>query len=158
LVETGLYDNACCIPWGQTFVATASNVAGMVVLIDDPNNPSGDQATLDGPANLVLYDASDLGSPVALGSTLVATMGESLSGQLTLLFSAPIPTTIGDSYFIGIESADEYGIGLRSITTSTYPDGAEAWIDNGSIVPFAGSGRDLSFQILADTTPPLARI
>lgn len=149
-----LYDNVGVIPSGQTFVATVSNIAGMVVVIGDPNNPTGDTGTLEGPARLVLFDATNPADPVALGSTLLIGPGATLSGQVTLLFHTPIHTTIGRTYFVGIDSADSFGLGLRSQTTSTYNQGREAWINNGVIVEI-GSGRDLSFQILRGT-PPLA--
>lgn len=150
------YDNAGTVPFGQTFVAMASNIAGMVVVIGDPNNPTGDTATLNGPARLVLYDAANPADPVALGSTLLIGPGETLSGQVTLLFHTPIHTTVGRTYFSGIDTADSFGIGIRDINRSTYNQGKEAWIDNGVLVE-AGSGRDLSFQILRGT-PPLATV
>lgn len=154
LEQPAAYDNAGTVPFGQTFVAMASNIAGMVVVIGDPNNPTGNTGTLDGPARLVLYDATDPTNPVALGSTLLIGPGETLSGQVTLLFHTPIHTTVGRTYFSGIDTADIFGIGIRDLNTSTYSQGREAWINNGVIVE-GGSGRDLSFQILR-ATPPLA--
>jgi collagen triple helix repeat protein len=156
LEQPPAYDNAGTVPFGQTFVATASNIAGMVVVIGDPNNPTGATGTLDGPARLVLYDATNLADPVALGSTLLIGPGETLSGQVTLLFHTPIHTTVGRTYFSGIDTADSFGLGVRDVSTSTYGQGREAWINNGVIVE-AGSGRDLSFQILSGT-PPLAAV
>jgi collagen triple helix repeat protein len=156
LVQPPVYDNAGTVPFGQTFVATASNIAGMVVFIGDPNNPTGNTGTLDGPARLVLYDATNPAAPVALGSTLLIGPGQTLSGQVTLLFHTPIYTTVGRTYFSGIDTADSFGVGLRDLSTSTYDQGKEAWINSGVIVE-GGSGRDLSFQILSGT-PPLAAV
>jgi hypothetical protein len=157
LVVTGLYDNAGGATFGQTFTATTSNVAGLVVLIDDPNHPGDDTATLDGPARLVLFDATDPDSPVLLANSSVVDAGVALSGQVTLLFAAPVQTQIGELYFIGIATSDSYGIGMRDIYVSTYDGGAEAWMNFDSPrLRFPGSGRDLSFQILTDPSsqPP----
>ena len=134
-------------PWGQTFVAEDLFVLGARWYIGDPAQPDrSDVNELAGVADLVLFDVSDISNPHELARTQVQDAGGSAFGLSTFLFTSPVSTTIGSSYFIAIAANDAFGLGLVSLS-STYVGGAEAYFDGGAI-QLAG-GRDTSFEVLS---------
>jgi hypothetical protein len=155
LASPALYDNAEQIvsghraEWGQTFISQGG-ISGVKVYIGDPSRP-GDPLVdeLVGPADLVLYDISDLLAPIEIARTQILSSGNSKFGLSEFHFGSPIPTTIGTSYFFAISTLDtSYGVGLRDQYVSTYAGGAEAWrnLDTGEIM-ISPLGRDLSFEV-----------
>lgn len=151
-----IYDNigGAANEYGQTFTSDGGAVSEIRVYIGDPTRPN--EATVNelvGPAELVLYDASNLLTPIELGRNQVLSGAESASGLVTFLFSSPIPTTQGHSYFFSISAPDSFGIGLTGFS-STYTDGSEAWrsISTGEIT-LVNTGRDLSFLVTTVPTP-----
>jgi hypothetical protein len=142
-----IYDNAGYVPYGQTFKAVKSRVYGVKWYIGDPTRP--DEPCCDelvGRAFLVLYDATDPNKPVLLARTKVQREGEYSFGVSTYCFASPVAVTPGRQYFLALETTDIYGLGLRSQTDSTYPDGGEATLQGGQVV--AGE-RDTSFNVLS---------
>jgi hypothetical protein len=73
------------------------------------------------------------------------------------MFDAPVATLVGGTYYIAVEAADPFGIGLRSPNFSTYGDGAEARIINGTL-ELAQDGRDMSFEIVTAIPEPGAAL
>lgn len=160
LVVPPAYDNARGI-MGQTFTAVDFFVSGIQVYINDPSRPNDDSVNaLVGPADLVLMDATNLLSPTELRRTRILQGGVSASGLTTFLFDSFVPTVVGQRYFFGLDTAtDFYGIGLRSLTSSTYDGGGQAFINctpnigctagvpSGAIIEAQGA-RDLSFAVL----------
>ncbi len=141
-------------PWGQTFVSEEPLVLGARWYIGDPTRPSDSRVNeLLGVADLVLYDANNISSPFEIARTQVQDASGSTFGLATFLFASPVITTVGSSYFIGIQAADAFGLGLRTIFTSTYAGGAESYFDRGTFVvqPF---GRDTSFEVLSAVPEP----
>lgn len=150
---------------GQTFLATGANVIGFHANIGNPAGPNS-LGPLVGPADLVFLDAANLAAPVELARFQVVRPGIEIRGQIDFLFPAAIATTPNHRYFIGLEAADPFGIGMRSQNTSTYPDGEESFVISGAISNAGPGGRDLAFRILsrepgiagaAFLTPPLCR-
>ena len=91
--------------YGQTFIATDPSVTGVKLYIGDPSRPNVSEVNeLSGPAELVLYDATNLLSPVELGRSLVVANAQSVQGLVTFSFTSPIPTTVGSMYFFSIRS------------------------------------------------------
>lgn len=157
LAPPTLYDNAGPPSvWGQTFVAQDGFVSGVQVFVGDPSRPTNPAVNaLLGPADLVLYDATNLLSPVALATTQVVPSAASVDGLVTWLFSTPVATLLGTKYFFGIDTADSYGLGLRSQSASTFAGGAEAFLNvSTGVLTEASNGRDLSFAVLAPTAVP----
>lgn len=160
------YDNAR-EDFGQTFVAVDDFVSGVSMYIGDPFRPGiVSVGELLGPADLVLWDATDLGNPIELHRTQVLSTGVSTSGLTTFLFDSLVPTVVGARYFFGITTADLYGIGIRELTSSTYAGGAEAYRNCALNAPCSASfavgalieldefGRDLSFAVYGPEGPP----
>src|SRR5688572_19152667 len=123
----GVYDNAeTPLEYGQTFIAENTLMSGVRVYIGNPSDPDNPTVNeLIGPADLVLYDASNLLQPIEIGRSLVVPSGTSLEGLVSLVFDAPVPTVIGNRYCFVLSTVDSYGIGLRQQHFSTYPGGAE---------------------------------
>lgn len=151
------YDNAeASAEYGQTFVAVDSLFGGVQLYIGDPTRPGNPLVNeLVGPAELVLYDATDLLNPTELHRSTVLPSSQIAAGLVTFWLDAPVATTVGDRYFFSLRTSDMYGIGLRSTTTSTYADGAEAFRSaiTGQITE-APVGRDLSFAVLSSAPVP----
>ena len=113
-------------PWGQTFVAEDLFVLGARWYIGDPAQPDrSDVNELAGVADLVLFDVSDISNPHELARTQVQDAGGSAFGLSTFLFTFPVSTTIGSSYFIAIAANDAFGLGLVSLS-STYVGGGRS--------------------------------
>ncbi len=157
LATPATYDNAePSAEYGQTFVAVDSFFGGVQLYINDPARPGNPLVNeLVGPAELVLYDASDLLNPTELHRSTVLQPSEIASGLMTFWLDAPVATTVGDRYFFSLRTSDMYGIGLRSTTASTYAGGAEAFRSGttGQITE-APVGRDLSFAVLNSAPVP----
>lgn len=145
LFETGIYDNQGDGLSGQTFLATSQNFFGVRLFIGKPGGPVS-LSSLIGPADLVLMDAASLDSPVEIERFEVVPAGVELEGVFDFILPVSIPTQLGHRYFVGIDAADFFGIGLVNGTSSTYPDGEQAFFINGVLVP-AGNNRDLTFRI-----------
>jgi hypothetical protein len=154
LATPTVYDNAEPLSdYGQTFRAVDTAMSGVQLYIDDPTRPGNSAVNeLIGPAELVLYDATSLISPIELHRTTVLQPAVSASGLVTFLFDTSVATNIGSRYFFGVNTNDPYGIGLRSQFNSTYSDGAEAFRDRttGQLTETV-TGRDLSFAVLGSS-------
>ncbi len=150
-----LYDNVGGgVTYGQTFVAEASSFHGVRVYLGDPDralDPSVNE--LAGPATLYLFDATDLSLPALIGSSEVLGGLETRSGLTSLVLGHPLSTTIGNRYFFGIGTSDQFGLGLRS-GSSTYGGGAESFINNLGAVAELPQGRDVSFAIITTENVP----
>ncbi len=155
LAAPAAYDNVGGgVSWGQTFVSEESLILGARWYIEDPTRPNEPLVNaLVGPADLVLYDATNIASPIELARTQVLDANGSLSGLSTLAFAAPVSTPVGGIFYIAIEAGDGFGTGLRSVDSSTYAGGSQAFINGGAIVEVA-SGRDTSFEILSAVPEP----
>src|SRR5262245_47634760 len=145
-----VYDNAePTRDYGQTFIAQDNFAAAVQLYINDPTRPDDPRVNeLVGPADLVLYNATDLLNPIEIARSRVVPPGTSVEGLLTFLFDAPVPTEVGARYFFAISADDLYGVGLQDLD-STYDGGAEAFRDRtmGQIAEFF-NGRDMSFAVL----------
>ncbi len=136
-----------CIPSGEALVLGARWYIG------DPTRPSDPRVNeLSGVAHLVLYDVANVSNPLKVARTQIQDPSGTTSGLSTFLFSSPVMATIGSSYFIGIEAADSFGMGLRSLS-STYPGGAESYFD-GSTFVVVWTGRNTSFEVLSAVPEP----
>lgn len=133
--------------YGQLFLALDEKFIGVRFYLGEPSGPPSHNS-LTGPADLVLVDAADLSEPNEIARFEVVPAGSELHGAYDFYLPAAVPTTVGHRYFVGLQAVDLYGIGMRSQTTSTYPDGSEANFFNGQIIPFP-NGRDLSFRIFS---------
>jgi hypothetical protein len=103
---------------------------------------------------LVLYDASNLLAPIELARDHVLSIGDSASGLVTFSFATAIPTAAGNNYFFAINALDGFGVGLRSLSSSTYAGGSEAWRNIGSgEITVISTGRDLSFEVTSVAVP-----
>jgi hypothetical protein len=145
-----VYDNATKAQvWGQTFIAADSSFGGVRVYIGDPSHPDAPTLNdLQGPAELVVFDVSDISHPRRLGTEPFLARGATASGLTTITLEDPLPTVAGKKYFFGIDACDDYGIGLRAAKQSTYPDGAESTlIRETGVIAENPLGRDLSFQV-----------
>ncbi|MDX1998116.1 MAG: hypothetical protein SF066_10400 [Thermoanaerobaculia bacterium] len=143
LATPAAYDNlGAGLTAGQTFLAQAASIAGIRVLI----GVNGQEDRLVGPADLVLYDASNLDLPVELARTTFLAPGVEISGLVDLFLESPVPATLGQRYFIAVFAPDLFGMGIRSISSSTYPGGAEGFLVGGQVAE-AISGRDVSFAV-----------
>jgi hypothetical protein len=149
---------------GQTFLAAHQNFFGVRLHIGQAGGPPS-LGSLIGPADLVLMDAANYSAPIELARFEVVGSGAERQGVFDFLFPAAIPTEVGHRYYFGIDAADLFGMGLANGSMSTYPDGEEAYHQNGVITP-RGSMRDLSFRVywrepgIVDApylTPPLCR-
>ena len=149
LATPELYDNVGGgVTYGQIFVAEASSFSGVRVYLGDPDRALDPVVNeLAGPATLYLFDAADLGLPVLVTSGEVLGNLEFGIGLTSLLLDHAVPTVIGNRYFFGIGATDQFGLGLRS-GSSTYGGGSEAFINNLGSVAELPQGRDLSFAIL----------
>ncbi len=159
LATPAKYDNAYGYPetsYGQTFVSDGQSIVGVDIYVNDPTRPDDPCCNeLIGPAELRLYEVSDLNNPILLGTSTVAANGEVLSGLVPLNFDNPIQTSTGTSYFFMIFAADSYGLGLRTEdNTSTYPDGMQASYSAASdSVILHPDERDLSFRVRGIKAP-----
>ncbi|HKR59217.1 MAG TPA: M23 family metallopeptidase [Pyrinomonadaceae bacterium] len=147
-----IYDNAePPLEYGQTFIAQDRLMTGIRVYIGDPSRPGDPRVNeLIGPADLVLYEASNLLQPMEISRSQVVPSGMTLAGLTSLLFNTPAATVVGNRYFFALSTSDSYGIGLRAQLVSTYPDGAEATRDPGTgVITENPLGRDLSFHVLS---------
>ncbi len=148
--------------YGQTFIAEATQIAGIRWYIGRPDNE--DTPTLDGAADLVLYSLASANpaeaNPAEIGRTQIQVDGQSTEGLNTFLFDSMVATPIGASYFIGIDTPDLFGLGLGDQYISTYEGGYEARISDG-VFEFASvnpnpsinsSYRDTSFEIITQTS------
>lgn len=155
LLAPSLYDNTVVpVAAGQTFIAVSATVSGIRLFIGDPTRP-GDPSVgpIQGPADLILLDATDLANPVELERTKILPFGSSLSGELDFMLSSPVSTVVGTRYFLGLSASTGFGLGLSSDqTTSTYAGGSEASLDASGITEHA-TGRDASFQVYGDCPP-----
>ncbi len=155
LTTPAIYDNAGN-GFGQTFTATDNFMVGVRLYINDPTRPGNTAVNeLIGPADLVLFDLSNTTSPVEVARTRVVAASATASGLVTFYFGLPAATTIGKKYFFGIHTSDLFGIGMRDGSVSTYSGGAEAFqnVSTGQVTE-ASSGRDLSFEVLAQAVVP----
>jgi hypothetical protein len=146
------YDNAGLgSPFGQTFIAEDLSFLGITFYIGDPTRP-GELSVdaLTGDADLVLYEATDLSSPVELERRRVQSGSTSTFGITTFTFSRQVSTVIGTRYFAAIDALDGFGLGLRS-ATSSYPGGSEA-AKVGTVIQEIG-GRDTAFAVIAVPEP-----
>lgn len=146
------------ITGGQTFIATDGLFRGVRLYIADPNRMNEPNVgPLDGPAELVLYDAENLERPVLKGGETVVADGVAKQGEVDLILREPIPTVVGHRYFFGVRTRDNWGVGLTDPYNPTYPGGAESFLDEstGAIrdLSFEG-GRDLSFLIYSNCGIP----
>lgn len=164
LSAPGAYDNQGGGLSGQTFLAVYENFFGVRLYIGKPGGPDA-LGRLVGPADLVFMDAASLSSPVELERFEVVPVGTELEGVFDFILPAAIPTQPGRRYFVGIDAPDLFGIGMVNGTSSTYPEGEQAFVANGVLV-LAGNNRDLTFRILsrepgvvpnAFLTPPLCK-
>ena len=162
-----IYDNAGGgFSWGQTFVPEldyTGNVSGVRFYIGDPTRPGNVSVNeLEGEADLVFFDISNPNSAVELGRTQVQGATGVSAGLTTFNFSSSIVVNPGLSYFIGLDTADQFGLGLGQQLSSTYEDGFAAVIETG-VVGFAGGGcrvlgcgnvnaqyRDTAFEVVYD--------
>ena len=138
------YDNAGgSFSWGQTFVPELDypgHVSGVQFYIGDPSRPGNVSVNeLEGEADLVFFDISNPNSAVELGRTQVQGAAGVSAGLTTFNFSSSIAVNPGLSYFIGLDTVDQFGLGLGQQLASTYKYGFEAVIENG-VVGFAGGG------------------
>ncbi len=166
LATPGNYDNVGGSPespdYGQTFIATASSISGFQVYIGDPDRQDvAGVNNLRGPADLILYNASNLSAAVEIArENNVVSSDSPVGGQslpLTFTFTTPVSVNIGARYFFTIHAGDQYGIGLRSVSSSTYEGGAEAWIENSTSLVIAEhvAQKDLSFAVLSPGAAPV---
>lgn len=142
LAEPAAFDNAeTDRDYGQTFLAVDNQITGVEFYV-------GTDA-LEGPTELVLYEAGDSKDLVEIARSEVMPEGEVLEGFVAFSFDAPVLVEKGERHFFCINTADRYGIGLRDLTSSTYQYGAEASRDKatGALLEH-GTGRDLSFSVL----------
>ena len=146
--------------YGQTFIAQDINITGVQVFVGDPDRPNdaGINALI-GPANLLLYDATNFASPILLANDSVLTAFDTASGLTTFSFNSPVATTPGTQYFFAFDTVDYFGIGMQSLFSSTYADGAEAYRNptTGQLV-LVSAGRDLSFNVLSVPEPTSAAL
>jgi len=155
-----IYDNARD-GFGQTFVATGTSLRGISLYIRDPTRPDENVNELVGPADLVLSDISNPAHPIEIRRKQVLASGQSRPELLkTFLFDGPVPTIVGRKYFLSIATDDLFGLGLLQQFGSTYPGGAESYINCARNAPCdlnlgpAGAvleeqgGRDASFKII----------
>ncbi|MBX9627946.1 MAG: putative Ig domain-containing protein, partial [Gemmataceae bacterium] len=153
LVVPPVYDNAHEESWrdyGQTFVAEADHMAGVQLYINDPSRPGNDHVNeLVGPADLILYDATDFLNPIEVGRSRVVEPGVSVSGLTSFLFDSSVPTVVGRKYFFTVAADDRYGVGMYDLNVSGYAGGAEGARDRitGEIADYP-NGRDMSFAVL----------
>lgn len=154
LAVPAAYDNVGAgTVWGQTFTAESGSVLGASWYFGDPSRPDvAAVSALEGPADLVLFDATDLTSPIEIARTQAQGTGSRSFGLTGFMFSTGAPTAVGGSYFIGLDTLDPYGIGLRGLTASTYSGGSQAYFDGG-IIHVASLGRDTSFAIISAPVP-----
>jgi hypothetical protein len=152
LTTPALYDNAGgAKDFGQTFIARDEMIGGVQFFIRDPARAADDPRVdeLEGPAELVLLDASDLTAPVELARATAAVGGEAIAGAYTFAFPAPVATTPGGRYFIGLSAGDGFGLGLTNQYESTFSDGNEATFDPATnLIAENPLSRDLSFQLV----------
>ncbi len=136
---------------GQTFVATSDYFAGVRIWIGDPTRPElPSVGSLLGPADLVLFDGTNLPSLIELARHRVVPVGEEISGEVDFFLACPVETNPGQRYYFALVAQDPYGMGLRQPLSSTYPDGSQTFIRDG--VPEEHStGRDVSFRIYGET-------
>ena len=156
-----VYDDAgeLSSDYGQIFTSEANLVSGVRWYIGDPTRPGQENVdALEGAADLVLYDAADVNNPIELARTQVQGPAGFSEGLSTFEFDTPIVVMVGHSYFIGLDTDDLYGLGLRAHTMSTYDGGYEARLRAGILEPAGGGGtnpitamRDTSFEILNDS-------
>jgi hypothetical protein len=164
LAPPAIYDNAKSL-FGQTFIAETDIVSGVSWYFGDPTRPGIEVVNeLAGVTDLVLFDASNLSGPSEIGRNRVQQAGQQSFGLTTFSFSTPITVVPGRTYFIAVDTEDQYfGLGLRQQNESSYDGGFEAMIDtSGGIAP-AGGGppsnipgarvRDTSFEILSTPVP-----
>jgi hypothetical protein len=143
---------------GQTFIADEGLLNGVSWYIGDPTRPNLASVNgLSGAASLVLYDASNLTSLIELSRQSIVGAGDSVLGLTRFDFAVPVSTQVGTTYYISIEAADGFGIGLRSLTQSTYADGSQAVLTQFGLALDA-SGRDTSFEIQSSPVPEPATI
>ena len=161
LVIPSAYDNIGGVNfYGQTFIAQDINITGVQVYVGDPARPSDAGVNaLIGPANLLLYDATNFASPILLASDPVLTASDTASGLTTFLFNNPVATIPGTQYFFAFDTVDYFGIGMQSLFSSTYADGAEAYRNptTGQLV-LVTAGRDISFNVLSVPEPTSAAL
>lgn len=146
------------ITGGQTFIAADGLFRGVRLYIGDPNRTTEPNVgPLNGPADLVLYDAENLERPVLKGGETVIADGVAKQREVDLILREPIPTVVGHRYFFGVRTRDNWGVGLTDAYNPTYPGGAESFLDEstGAIrdLSFEG-GRDLSFLIYSSCGAP----
>jgi len=154
----GVYDNVGGdSDFGQTFVAQDNLLSGFQVYIGDPTRPENTLVNeLIGPADLILYNATNLLSPFEIARDTVVNSGSIVNGLSTFLFNAPVATEIGTKYFFIILADDNYGIGLQAQYVSTYGYGAEARINENTLeITEHELERDLSFSVLSPSAQPV---
>ncbi len=140
------------ITFGQLFTAVSDRVSGVTFYLGDPARPGDSRVdALTGVAQLRLYEV-DVNDVVTLLATKAVNGANAvLEGQTTFHFDAPIRTVPGGRYFIGIQASDNFGLGLRDISASTYDGGAEAWIAAvENRLTLHSTRRDTSFRVLAN--------
>lgn len=150
-----VYDNAEA-NYGQVFVAEEGALAGVRLYIGDPTRPGDPQVdALDGLAYLVLFDATAPAAPVEIARAQVQSSAQSSFGLTTFLFGTSIPTVVGQSYFVAIDTLDQFGLGLTNQFVSTYSGGFEGRLNAGGAIEQAGAnGRDTSFEIVSTVAEP----
>jgi hypothetical protein len=148
-----IYDNAgqSGYTYGQTFLAQGNSFAGVRVYIGDPTRLSDSSVNeLVGAVQLVLYKVEAGGMVNELSSQTLGSATSSRRGLVEFRFDAPVSTSPGSKYFIGLRTTDQFGLGLRAATSSTYVGGAEAWISPGAgMLTEHPTGRDASFAVLS---------
>ncbi len=135
--------------YGQTFLADDLFVLGFEVYIGDPTRPNDEGVNaLVGPASIKLYDVASLSAPILLATSAILSASETSSGLSAFSFQTPVPTVPGGQYFFAFETTDLFGIGMRSLGSSTYAGGVEAYFNpaTGQVVA-EPSGRDMSFKV-----------
>jgi hypothetical protein len=146
-----IYDTALALPRssGQTFLSDGQYVTGVDVYIADPTrlaDPCCD--TISGLAELHLYDATDLSDYILLSVKQFDGSKLPVGTPASIDFDSPIPTVSGKRYAFFIFADDNYGLGLRSQTASTYSGGDEVlYPDDGNQIETGDEGRDLSFAV-----------
>ena len=151
LTTPQLYDNAQSgYVYGQSFTGLNSTVSGVKFYIGDPSRPNDVSVNaIEGQFTLLLYEVAANNSTVLLASKNFGNAASITSGAITASFDAVIGTTQGRKYFIGIRSADPFGLGLLAANSSSYAGGSEAWIPSGATaVTEHAAGRDTSFLLL----------
>jgi hypothetical protein len=155
LTAPAVYDNVGNgFLFGQVFTSETYSICGVRWFIGDPTRPGNTSVNaLEGYADMVLLDATDPANPVELARSTVRGAGSVTSGLSVFAFEYTVPITPGRLYFIGLETADAFGMGLQAQTSSTYAGGYQAYISGGDLLGTA-NGRDTSFEII--TAPQYA--